>query len=167
MRSSPPRILVTRSPHQASELADALRALGAEPVLIPTIETVEPTSYAPLDEALARLDGFDWLIFTSANAVEAFARRLDGRALPVGLKIAAIGAATARALEAAGFGVDLVPALAVAESLTEALLPFALQPDGDAYAVSSVFGRKKRGSICPRLCARRGRKLPWPRLTRR
>ena len=71
-----PRILVTRSPHQASELADALRALGADPILIPTIELTAPTTYAPLDEALAHLDHFHWLLFTSANAVEAFHRRL-------------------------------------------------------------------------------------------
>ena len=50
-------------------LADSLRALGAEPILIPTIEIVGPTSFAPLDAALARLDTFHWLLFTSANSV--------------------------------------------------------------------------------------------------
>ena len=71
-----PRVLITRSPHQASALADQLRALGAEPILIPTIGLADPTTFAPLDAALARLDTFHWLIFTSANAVEAFHRRL-------------------------------------------------------------------------------------------
>jgi uroporphyrinogen-III synthase len=71
-----PRVLITRSPHQASALADQLRVLGADPILIPTIELADPTTFAPLDHALAHLADFHWLIFTSANAVEAFHRRL-------------------------------------------------------------------------------------------
>jgi uroporphyrinogen-III synthase len=71
-----PRILITRALHQASALADALRDLGCDPILIPTIELAPPTTFAPLDAALARLDHFHWLIFTSANAVEAFHHRL-------------------------------------------------------------------------------------------
>jgi uroporphyrinogen-III synthase len=124
-----PRVLITRSPHQASALADQLRAHGAEPILIPTIELADPTTFAPLDAALAHLDTFHWLLFTSANAVEAFAKRAGNHALGT-QQIAAIGAATARALEAAGLHADLLPPQAVAESLAEALLPHALQPDG-------------------------------------
>jgi uroporphyrinogen-III synthase len=153
------RILITRSPHQASELAERLRALGHEPILIPAIELTAPTTFAPLDAALTQLDTFHWLLFTSANAVEAFHRRLAGRAtesgvpttesgvpttesgapglasetwavLPPTPRIAAIGSATARALEAIGLHADLLPPQAVAESLAEALLPHARQPDG-------------------------------------
>jgi uroporphyrinogen-III synthase len=69
------RILVTRTRHQASELAAQLEALGAIPVLIPTIEIIPPETYAPLDAALAQLDTFDWLLFTSVNAVEVFHQR--------------------------------------------------------------------------------------------
>lgn len=125
-----PRVLITRSPRQASALADQLRALGADPILIPTIEIADPTTFAPLDAALAHLDTFHWLLFTSANAVEAFHRRLTAAAtsLPQGIRIAAIGSATARALEAANLPVDLLPPQAVAESLADALLPYALQP---------------------------------------
>ena len=130
----PPRILVTRSPHQASALADHLRALGADPILIPTIDTVDPTSFAPLDAALAHLNTFHWLLFTSANAVEALHRRgsLSGPwALEPGTcRIAAIGQATARALEAIGLAPNLIPPQAIAESLADALLPHALQTDG-------------------------------------
>ncbi len=71
-----PRVLITRSPRQASALADQLRALGADPILIPAIELADPTTFAPLDDALAHLDTFHWLLFTSANAVEAFHCRL-------------------------------------------------------------------------------------------
>jgi uroporphyrinogen-III synthase len=70
------RILITRTRHQASELAATLEALGAIPILIPTIEIVPPETYAPLDAALAQLEAFDWLLFTSANAVEIFHHRL-------------------------------------------------------------------------------------------
>jgi uroporphyrinogen-III synthase len=128
-----PRILVTRSPHQASDLADRLRALGVDPILIPTIEIADPTTFAPLDAALAHLNTFHWLLFTSANAVEAFHRRSTPTSyslLPASCLTAAIGPATARALEAIGLAPTLIPPQAVAESLATALLPHALQPDG-------------------------------------
>jgi uroporphyrinogen-III synthase len=131
-----PRVLITRSPHQASELAERLRAAGIEPTLIPTIETVDPTSFVLLDASLSRLDNFHWLLFTSANAVEAANKRLmalqgTGFSPSVERKVATVGPATARAAEATGLSVDLMPPQAVAESLTEALLPHALQPNGD------------------------------------
>jgi uroporphyrinogen-III synthase len=146
-----PRVLITRSPHQASELAASLRALNLEPILIPTIELTDPTTFAPLDAALANLDAFHWLVFTSANAVDAFHRRLSvvegtgfspsisepgkekatdpARFVPPRLEIASIGPATTRALEAIGLCPSLSPPQAVAESLAEALLPHTLQPD--------------------------------------
>lgn len=140
------RILITRARDQASELAAQLKALGAIPILIPTIEIVPPESYAPLDAALDRLDGrggtpggktYDWLLFTSANAVGVFQERrrlrvpatLDrktrvaARLLPA--RVAVIGPATARAVESIGLRVDLVPPQYVAESLAEALAPYA------------------------------------------
>jgi len=122
-----PRVLITRSPHQASALADLLRASGLEPILIPTIELAPPTTFAPLDAALAHLDRFHWLLFTSANAVEAFATRLPNpySLFPAPCRIAAIGPATARALEAIGLAPTLIPPQAVAESLAAALLPHA------------------------------------------
>jgi uroporphyrinogen-III synthase len=158
------RILITRAPHQASPLADALRALGHQPILIPTIELAPPTTYAPLDAALQTLtqqgtgDRFHWLLFTSANAVEAFANRLSAlkgtgfgpspeadkekgalapegttpySLLPTPCHIAAIGPSTARAISSLlGQQPTLIPPQAIAESLAESLLPHALQPDG-------------------------------------
>jgi uroporphyrinogen-III synthase len=143
-----PRVLVTRSAHQASPLAEALCARGIEPILIPTIEIAPPASYCALDAALTVLPTYHWLVFTSANAVEAFFQRFrlstpysllptgnpDGRSLPVGVatpcRVAAIGPATARSLESFGTKPALIPPQAVAESLAAALTPHALQPDG-------------------------------------
>lgn len=117
------RILVTRTRHQASGLAAQLEALGATVVLVPTIEIVPPESYASLDTALARLAAFDWLIFTSANAVEVFQQRRDPAI--AAKRIAAIGPATARAVEEIGLTADLVPSRYIAESLATELAPYA------------------------------------------
>ena len=129
------RILVTRTRSQASELAGRLEALGATPLLIPTIEIVPPESYAPLDHALAHLATFDWLLFTSANAVEVFRQRRDvlASSLPVVSandqapvpRIAVIGPATARAVDSLGLPVELIPPRYVAEALAEVLTPHA------------------------------------------
>ena len=188
------RILITRSSHQASALAERLRALGLEPILLPTIELADPTTFSPLDAALTSLlipcgpaltslltpyepasatssasaartappgrPAFHWLLFTSANAVEAFAKRVPrgfslgshatsakegtsapGVCLPPALKIAAIGPATAHAIEhLLGLTPTLIPPQAIAESLAEALLPYALQPpDGSGQATPTRF----------------------------
>ncbi len=113
-------MLVTRAAGQASELAEILRELGMEPVVVPAIEVAEPSSFAGLDAAIARVGEFDWLLFTSANAVEAFGKRAG--LVRVAARIAAIGQATARAVEAIGLRTDLVPERAVAESMAAALM---------------------------------------------
>ncbi len=128
--AQPSRVLVTRAQHQGSELAERLRASGLEPVLIPAIELAEPSSFEPLDKAVAELESFQWIVFTSANAVTVFVGKLKGGALPPETKVAAIGPSTARALGAAGGTVDLIPPQAIAEALAEALLPHARRSDG-------------------------------------
>ena len=120
------RILVTRASGQASALADALVAEGAEVVSVPAIEIAPPATWDALDQALKSLHTFDWLLFTSANAVLATARRASQLRLPLSPpKIAVIGPATAAAVHALGWKVDLVPEAYVAESLAKALLPHA------------------------------------------
>jgi uroporphyrinogen-III synthase len=120
------RILITRAPHQASELAQRLRAFGAVPILIPTIEIGAPTSFASLDEALASLPSFHLVAFTSANAVEAFHCRAQQLGIPSApARIAVVGPATARAVERIGFHADLAPPIFTATSLAETLLPEA------------------------------------------
>ena len=108
-------------------------------MLIPAIETVEPSSFSALDHALTQLESFHWLLFTSANGAEAFAQRRQALGqipaqtpLSVSFRVAAIGPATARALESIGITPDLLPPQAIAESLTNALLTFARQTDGSA-----------------------------------
>jgi uroporphyrinogen-III synthase len=120
------RILITRTRHQASDLAAQLEALGAATILIPTIEIAPPTSFAALDAALTCLRTYDWLVFTSPNAVEAFHRRAQFLHLTQLPKhIAVIGPATLNAANAIGLTVDLLPPQYIGESLAEALLPEA------------------------------------------
>jgi uroporphyrinogen-III synthase len=125
---SPPlagkRILITRAPHQAYELAERLRELGAVPILLPTIEIGPPASLAALDAALEALSSFDLVCFTSGNAVEAFHRRAQQLALtPAPKRVAVVGPATARSLEIIGLRADVVPPTFTAEALAETLLP--------------------------------------------
>ena len=119
------RILVTRARQQAGQLSAELTKLGAEAIEIPAIETVPPASYEALDRALLNLPGYQWLVVTSANAVRVVQERAAVVGISVGafshLRIAAVGSATARALEAAGFPVAVTPKEYVAESLVEAL----------------------------------------------
>ena len=119
--------VVTRTREQASALSSLLSAAGARCLEVPTMEIGPPDDWAPLDAALAKLSQYQWLVFTSANGVAAFIKRLfeqgrDVRALG-GLKIAAIGPATAQALGAWGLKADVMPSQFKAEVLLEALSP--------------------------------------------
>jgi uroporphyrinogen-III synthase len=108
------RVVVTRSSRQAGALASRLEALGAVVVQVPAIEVAAPPDAGPLDRALAALDRYDWLAFTSANAVEAVKARLFvlGLSLPPTLKLASVGSATTEAIGTAfpGSSVRLEPA---------------------------------------------------------
>jgi uroporphyrinogen-III synthase len=120
------RILITRAPHQASELAERLRGLGASPIQIAAIEIAAPSSYGSLDAALAELATFDVVAFTSANAVDAFQRRaLHLDFTPVARRIAAVGPGTEAALRSIGLRADVLPAIFTAEALAEKLRPEA------------------------------------------
>jgi uroporphyrinogen III methyltransferase/synthase len=118
------KIVVTRDRRQAGELAEPLAELGAEAILLPTIEVGEAEDPEPLDQAIARMRTFDWVIFTSVNGVRYFMEHLDKsardlRALST-VKICAIGPATRAAVEALHLKVDLMPEEYVAESLVAA-----------------------------------------------
>ncbi len=111
------RIVITRPAVDSQRLADRLRSLGAEPVIAPAID-IEFTDPVELDEALAKKDEFDWIVFTSRNGVEAVARRTKTLAGP---KIAVIGPATAEAARAHGWEPSLMPPSYVAESVLDAI----------------------------------------------
>lgn len=121
-------IVITRALAQAASFAAALESYGAQVISCPTIEIVEPESYAPLDEAIENLYGYDWLIFTSANGVDYFLRRLRHIGHDVSeldeLKVCAIGAATAERLRDASIHVDLLPEEFKAEGVFSALERF-------------------------------------------
>lgn len=107
------RVLVTRRPEQARELIDGLAVLGATVTAIPLIETLPPDDPAPLLDALARLSRYDWVAFTSANAVEAVVEHMDdlGLVLPTSLRVASVGRATSAACRSLlGRAADLEPA---------------------------------------------------------
>lgn len=109
-----------------------------------------------LDAAIADLASYDWLIFTSANAVEAFHRRIESAGSDAGVgnaRIAAIGPATARALETIGLAAHLVPSQAVAESLTEALLKQVRRPDGSPTRFLLVRAEEARDVLPEALSA--------------
>lgn len=114
------RVVVTRPRHQRSALVDRLRAEGAEAVSVPTIAIVEPLDEGEaLAAALASMDSYSWVVFTSANAVSRFCGLLrDSRDL-AGVHIAAIGTATVAELERFELAADLVPERFIAESLLE------------------------------------------------
>jgi uroporphyrinogen III methyltransferase/synthase len=119
------RVVVTRPRHQAAEMVQALEELGASPVVLPAVDIIDPVDPGPLDAALAQLGSYQWLVFTSVNGVSALLGRLlatgrDLRAL-AGLKLAAIGPATADALRDWHLLPDLVPATFNSEGLVEAL----------------------------------------------
>lgn len=119
------RVVVTRSARQSSVLSELLREAGAEPILLPTIEIVPPSDWAPLDLALQSAAQYDGIIFTSVNGVEFFFRRAAERGIipqrRSGAWVCAIGPATARELEQHGWKPDVIPSEYVAESLIEAL----------------------------------------------
>ena len=118
-------IVITRALAQSQEFAAELEGYGARVVACPVIEITEPESYAPLDEAIENLYGYDWIIFTSVNGVVYFLKRLEacGRD-PVeldALKVCAIGEATAERLREATIHVDVVPEQFKAEGVFAAL----------------------------------------------
>ena len=112
------RVVVTRAASQGAALVEKLRAAGATVVAAPAIQILPPDDDAPLTDAVAALATYDWLVCTSANAVRAVAERLDGVALPATLRLAAVGAPTARALqEAFGRTADFQPSVAVGDAM--------------------------------------------------
>ncbi|ELS01703.1 uroporphyrin-III C-methyltransferase [Xenococcus sp. PCC 7305] len=112
-------ILVTRAAEQSSKFTTLLESQGATVREMPALVITAPSSWQDLDNAIANLPNFDWLILTSANGVKYFWSRLkDVRAL-AGVKIAVVGKKTAATLEQYNIQPDFIPPNFVADSLVE------------------------------------------------
>src|SRR5262249_10988676 len=119
------RILVTRPRDQAAELTARLEAMGADAVEAPMIRILPPDDFAPLDDACGRAGEFDGIVFASVSAVDAFRGRplagpRDLRALP-GVRLCAVGPATAERLAKYGLKVDVAPQEFRAEAMLRAI----------------------------------------------
>jgi len=136
------RVIVTRSREQASDFSVLLEKNGAEAIEFPTIETVPPKEWKEVDRAIKNLSTppprprkggrkkvggcyYDWAIFTSVNGVKYFTERLKKQGKDIrelkGVKICAIGPATAKAIEDLGIRVDLLPKEYRAEAIIKGL----------------------------------------------
>jgi uroporphyrinogen III methyltransferase / synthase len=120
---------ITRPDHQSDDIAAKIVTLSGQPVIMPMIEirAIHETQAATADEVVARLENYQWLVFTSVNGVAAFFDRLwqTGRDVrQIGhLQVAAVGSSTAAALENRGLRADIVPDSFRAEALAESLSP--------------------------------------------
>lgn len=112
------RIMITRPRPQAEDFAENLRAAGFEPILFPVIEIQPIENNVALERALAKLECYDWLVFTSVNAVNVVFRQVETSSLP---QVAAIGPKTAEALQSRGVTPNFVPDEYVAESILPGL----------------------------------------------
>ncbi|MDQ6659411.1 MAG: uroporphyrinogen-III synthase [Chloroflexota bacterium] len=130
------RILVTRTAEQAETFSEKLAALGAIPVLFPTIRIEPPSDWRRLDTALEKLflpvSPYTWVVFTSANGVSICCERLRSRGfdpatISSAVRVAAIGPATAATLARYGIPTAIVPHEYIAESVAVALIQDAQQ----------------------------------------
>lgn len=119
------RVLITRARSQVEEFSTLLEDYGAEVIAFPTIEIAPPGDWRPMDQAIKKLDTYDWVIFTSVNGVRSFTQRLRDKNVNMaaleGKKICAIGPRTQRELEKMGLTVTFIPSEYRAEGVVEGL----------------------------------------------
>ena len=148
------RIVVTRTRKQASALSSKLRALGAYVIELPTIRIEPPTDLRAFAELVQDSHAYDWIIFTSANGVEAFFEIFfklydDAREIG-GARIAAIGPATAQRVKDFHLHVDLQPEEFVAEAVVR---EFQKQGDVENLRILLVRAEKARDVLPKQLSA--------------
>ena len=153
---SPPRplaglsIVVTRADHQAQELAEPLRTLGAHVILLPMIGIAPPTDRGPLNRAIDSISQYDWILFTSANAVQAVVPHVEVRPRA---RVGVVGKATRICAEGLGWPVDVVPGEFTAEGLLTSLESFDLRgqrvliPSGDLARDVLPATLRSRGAV--------------------
>ena len=157
------RILITRPRAQAADLCARLAALGAEPIVFPTIEITPLEDTALLDRAIDQLSTYHWIIFTSVNGVAAFGDRLtaagkDAQALN-GIRVAAIGPATAKALADRGLQPRFIPDEYIAEAIVEGIGEMSgqhiLLPRADIAREMLAIELERRGAVVDEITAYR------------
>lgn len=159
------RILVTRARQQASTLSRMLAEHGADPIEVPSIEIQPLPNYEALDAALTHLSEYAWVVFTSTNGVDAAFERLrvtnkDARAF-AGVRVAAIGPATAAALAARGIAADYVPDTFTSEATAEGFKRFdisgsrMLMPRADIATDVLSNGLRNQGALVDDITAYR------------
>jgi uroporphyrinogen-III synthase len=149
------RVVVTRALEQSQSLAEALREAGAEPVLLPLVAFVPPDDFGELDACLKNAARFDWVFFTSQNALRAVQQRCVSLELSLSgifkdVKIAAVGPATAEAATGAGLTVNFISRIhtgvALAKELStetqnkRVLLPRSDRANPDLIEVLNLHG---------------------------
>ncbi len=159
------RILVTR---EHSGGFEPLEELGAEVIQFPTVEIAPPPSWEELDACINRIHAYDWLIFTSANGVKYFFRRLFENGIDIrelkGLRICAIGTKTAAEVNKFGLKVDLVPEEFRAEGLIEAFVKLhRAESKGRSVDERKDYGSKESVPCAPSAMPLAGFKFLLPR----
>lgn len=170
------RVIVTRPEDRAGALSDQLRSLGAEVLEYPCIRTTPILPCPALEQALSRIGDYEWLAFTSPAGVETLWTWLDSRGLDVralgGIKLAALGPGTAKALKNHGLRADYMPKIYDAAHLGEGLagrargrvlmlrseiaspdLPAALDRAGIGYEDAAIYRTEYRTDYKEELCA--------------
>ncbi len=145
------RIVVTRPRDQIGPLAEALERLGATVLAIPLVEIAPIEDARPLDAALARLESYRWVVFTSVNGVAGVRERLGGKSLPATSRVAAVGPATAEAIRTLGVEAAFVPDRFAAEEIAAGLGPLQgariLVPQADIASPSLAVELRSRGAL--------------------
>lgn len=127
-------VVVTRAEGSEGPLSSSLRKLGLTVLLWPTV-SITYSNREALAEALARAQDYDWIVFASRHAVSAVLEQLDEP--PAGVRICAVGPATAQALRSQGWPVDMVPPEANAAALVAAFASRHGCPGKVLYPASS------------------------------
>lgn len=131
-------VVITRAAAQAPELRQELEARGARVLQCPAIEITPPGDWSPVDRAIRQLDGYQWLLFTSTNAVDMFLSRVKSAGVECILPIAVVGAATEARVAALGLRVTMVPQDFRAEGLLESF-------PTDLAGIRILFPRAEEG----------------------
>ena len=153
------RIVLTRPRDQVGPLAEALERLGATVLTVSLVHIGPIEDARPLDAALARLESYRWIVFTSANGVAGVRERLGGNSLPEDTRVAAVGPATADGVRTLGVEAEFVPDRFAAEEIAAGLGPLqgvrVLLAQADIASPSLAVELRSRGALVDAVTAYR------------